>query len=83
MLSLFFYRDKFFLLSFATGTAPGVGQFLERRSRRDVLLGVSLLRVIGVFAWAFELGHIVCILVVRLKGRAGALPNKEIQMSLS
>jgi hypothetical protein len=83
MLSLFFYRDKFFLLTFAAGTAPSVGQFLERRSGGDVLLGVSLLWVIGIFAGAFELAHIVCVLVARLKGRAGALPNKEIQMSLS
>ena len=65
MLGLFFYRNKFLFLPFATGAAPGVGKFLEGRSRRDVLLGVSLFRVIGVFAGAFELGHIVSVLRVR------------------
>ena len=65
MLRLFFYRNKFLLLTFAAGTAPGIGKFLERRSRRDVLFGISLFRVVGVFAGAFELGHIVRVLMVR------------------
>ena len=65
MLRLFFYRNKFLFLPFAPGATPGVGKFLERRSRRDVLLGVSLLRVVGVFAGAFELGHIVSVLRVK------------------
>ena len=49
----------------ATRATPGAGKFLERRSCGDVLFGVSLFRVIGVFAGAFELGHIVRVLMVR------------------
>ena len=74
MLRLFFYRNKFLFLPFAAGATPGVQELLERRSCGDVLLGVSLFRVVSVFAGAFELGHIVRVLMVRLKGRAGALP---------
>ena len=65
MLGLFFYRDKFFFLPFTTGATPGVRKFLERRSGGYILLGVSLLRIVGVFAGAFELGHIVRVLRVR------------------
>ena len=79
MLRLFFYRDKFLFLPFTTGATPGVRKFLERCSCGDVLLGVSLFRVVGVLAGAFELGHIVRVLVVRLKGRAGALPKKKFR----
>jgi hypothetical protein len=70
MLGLFFYRDKFLFLPLATGATPGVRKLLERRSRRDVLFGISFFRIVSVFAGAFELGHIVCVLMVRLKGRA-------------
>ncbi len=65
MFGLFFYRDKFLFLTLAARAAPGVWELLEKRSRRDVLLGVALLRVVGVFAGAFELGHIVRVLRVR------------------
>lgn len=34
-----------------------MGQFLKRSAGRDVLLGVSLLEVVCVFAGAFELCH--------------------------
>ena len=63
--SLFFYRDKFLFLPFAPGATPGVRELLESRSCGNVLLGVSLFRVVGVFAGAFELGHIVSVLRVR------------------
>ena len=58
-MGLFFYRNKFLFLPFAPGATPGVREFLERCSGGDVLLGVSLFRVVGVLAGAFELGHIV------------------------
>jgi hypothetical protein len=76
-MGLFFNRYKFLFLPLATGATPGVGKFLERRSRRDVLFGISFFRIVSVFAGAFELGHIVRVLVVRLKGRAGALPKRN------
>ena len=65
MLRLFFYRNKFLFLPLTPGATPGIRKFLERRSCGDVLFGVSLFRVIGVFAGAFELGHIVSVLRVR------------------
>ena len=49
----------------ATRATPGVRERLKRRSGGDVLLGISLLRVVGVFAGAFELGHIMRVLRVR------------------
>ena len=56
---LFFYWDEFLFLTLAAGAAPCVGQFLKRSAGRDVLLGVALFGVVGVFAGAFELCHIV------------------------
>ena len=58
-LDLFFYWYKFLFLTLAAGAAPCVGQFLKGSAGRDVLLGVALFRVVGVFAGAFELCHIV------------------------
>ena len=54
---LFFYWYKFFFLTLAAGAAPCVGQFLKGSARRDVLLGIALFGVVGVFAGAFELSH--------------------------
>ncbi len=52
---------EFLLRLLATGAAPCVGQFIERCAGRDVLFGVALFRVIGVFAGAFKLCHIVLL----------------------
>ena len=60
---LFFYRYKFLFLALAAGTAPCVGKFLKGSAGRDVLLGVTLFRVVGIFAGAFELCH-NCIFVL-------------------
>ena len=58
---LFFYWDEFLFLTLAAGAAPCVGQFLKRCAGRDILLRVALFRVVGVFAGAFELCHIVLL----------------------
>ena len=56
-VGLFFYWYKFLFFTLAAGTAPCVGQFLKGSAGRDVLLGVALFGVVGVFAGAFELSH--------------------------
>ena len=56
-LDLFFHSYEFLFLTLAAGAAPCIGQFLKGSARRDVLLGVALFRVVGVFAGAFELCH--------------------------
>ena len=48
---------EFLFFALAAGAAPCVGQFLKRSAGRDVLLGVALFGVVGVFAGAFELCH--------------------------
>ena len=58
---LFFYWREFFFLTLAAGAAPCVGQFLKRRAGRNILLGVALFGVAGVFAGAFELCHITLV----------------------
>ena len=59
LLVLFLHWYKFLFFTLAAWTAPCVGQFLEWRAGRDVLLGVALFRVVGVLAGAFKLCHIV------------------------
>ena len=66
---LFFYWYEFLFLTLAAGAAPCVGQFLKGSAGRDVLLGVALFRVVGVFAGAFELCH-NCIFVLGLERAA-------------
>jgi hypothetical protein len=56
-VTLFFHSYEFLFLTLAAGAAPCVGQLLERRAGRDVLLGVALFWVVGVLAGAFELCH--------------------------
>ena len=48
---------EFLLRLFATRTTPVIGQVFKGNAGRDVLLGVALFRVVGVFAGAFELCH--------------------------
>ena len=50
-------RIEFLFLALAAGAAPCVGQILERRAGRDVLLRVTLFGIVGVLAGAFILGH--------------------------
>lgn len=70
---LFFYWYEFLFFALAAGAAPCVGQFLKGSAGRNVLLGVALFRVVGVFTRAFELCHNVLCFKIR-KGRAETLP---------
>ena len=54
---LFFYWYEFLFLTLAAGTAPCIGQLLKWSAGRDILLGVALFGVVGIFAGAFELCH--------------------------
>ena len=56
---LFFNWHEFLFFTLAAGAAPCVGQFLKGSAGRDVLLRVALFGVVGVFAGAFELCHII------------------------
>ena len=76
ILNLFFYWYEFLFLTLAAGAAPRVGQFLKGSAGRDVLLGIALFRVVGVFAGAFELCHNRIVLGLE-RGEPRPFPMKK------
>ena len=77
---LFFYGYEFLFLTLAAGAAPCVGQFLKGSAGRDVLFGVALFGVVGVFAGAFELCHNRIFVLGLERGEPRPSPEEKIYM---